>query len=291
MSGLNIVIGAGSFTAFNLVKELSKNQEILCVLSHKNVNANNYYLEHKIKTVPNVKALLQEKFTKETKIYYLGGAGSQDHTFADIEKFTRAYITGVTQSLEVARRFGCSYLICGSYWELIENSNKVGINLYAAFLHAQNKILEFFASEYGVSITKVFLADVYGLNDWRPKLLQGVIHSIESGETLQMGNENQIIAPIYISDVVEDLINIMNLSTSSTQLISQLVLKPEKTYTLFEFISRIEFIISKKVKIEWNTNKKIRKDVENFPNNNYVYLRNNAYINLDEGLRRALNLN
>jgi nucleoside-diphosphate-sugar epimerase len=291
MSGLNIVIGAGSYTAFNLVKELSKNEEVLCVLSHRNVNVNNYYLEHKIKTVPNIKALSQEKLTKESKIYYLGGAGSQDHTFADIEKLSRAHITGVTQSLEVARRFGCSYLSCSSYWELIENSNKVGINLYATFLLAQNKILEFYAYEYGVSSTKVFLADVYGLNDWRPKLLQGVIYSIESGETLSMGNASQVIAPIYISDVVEDLINIMNLSTSSAHLLSQLVLKPEKTYTLFEFINRIESITLKKVKIEWNANKKIRKDVENFPNNNYVYLRKTPYINLDEGLRRALNLN
>jgi len=285
-----VVIGAGGYTAFNLVKEISKNEEVIAVLSEKNKIARKFYYDNNIKTLSNIEQLLALKLNKASKIIYLGGAGGGDHSFNDIKILTKAYITGVVQSLEVARTFNLPILICGSYWELINDPRtNTNINLYASLHASQNKILEYFAFTYGVSITKVLLADVYGPNDPRPKLLKSLIDSIESNEELYMGNPSQIIAPIFISDVVEDLINIMGSMSLYINSVMQLQLLPEKVYTLLEFVTKIELVSSKIVRVKWNTTKKIRMDIKHFPITSNIYKRSSNYISLEDGLRFILN--
>jgi nucleoside-diphosphate-sugar epimerase len=112
-----VIVGAGSYTGFNLVKKISKDRETLAVISNKNTNTipREFYNENNIKTLSSIESLLSEKLSQKSIIIYLGGYSSSDHTFTDIEKLTRAYITGVSQSLEVARKFGCPIVIVGSY--------------------------------------------------------------------------------------------------------------------------------------------------------------------------------
>ena len=284
-----VVIGAGGYTAFNLVKEISKTEEVLAVLSETNVATRKFYTENNIKMLPSIEFLLQQKLNKGSKIIYLGGTGGSDHTFTDIDKLTRAYITGVAQSLEVARTFGLPILISGSYWELIlDPMTNTSINLYASFQSAQNKILEYFAFAYNTSITKVFLADVYGPHDPRPKLLQFLINSVEFNKELKMGNPNQIIAPIFINDVVDDLINIMSSMPLNKNSVGKIQILPREIYTIKEFVSKFEDISARKVRTKWNSIKKIRMDIENFPVIKDIYKTTSSYTSLDDGLHHIL---
>jgi nucleoside-diphosphate-sugar epimerase len=285
-----VVIGAGGFTSFNLVKKLSKDQEVLAVLSdkHKNSQPGNFYAENNIKILPSIESLLSKKLKQESKIVYLGGYAVSDHNFTDIELLTKAYIKGVVQSLEVARKFNCQITIGGSYWELI-NNNGTNINLYASFQAAQNKLLEYFTLKYEISTQKVFLADSYGLNDWRPKLLQTIINSLETGSVINMGSPRQIIAPIYISDVVDDLVDIINMKTSNSESLIYLQLMPEKVYTLEQYINIIESVTKKTISVKWNTTKKERIEIENFPISDNIYNSRKIRTTLKEGLGNILN--
>jgi nucleoside-diphosphate-sugar epimerase len=286
-----VVIGSGGYTSFNLVKKLSKDHEVVAMLSdkHKNTQPGKFYVENNIKILPSIELLLSEKLTQESKIIYLGGHGVSDHNFTDIELLTKAYINGVVQSLEVARKFNCQITIGGSYWELINNNN-TNINLYASFQAAQNKILEYFTLKYKISIQKVYLADSYGLNDWRPKLLQTIIHSLKTGSVIKMGSPRQIIAPIYISDVVEDLVDIINMKTLNSESLVYLQLMPERVYTLEQYINIIELVAKKTIPVEWNTMRKERIDIEHFPISNNIYKSKKNRTALEEGLSHILNL-
>ena len=288
-----VVIGSGGYTGFNLVKKLSKENEVLAVLSNKYKNnlAGKFYTENNIKTLPDIESLLSIKLDKESKIVYLGGHSVSDHVFKDIELLTRAYVTGVVQSLEVAKKFDCRIVIGGSYWEIIKNSNNnSNINLYSSFQRAQNKILEYFTTEYGVPILKVFLADSYGLNDWRPKLLKTIINSLETNNVINMGSPSQIIAPIYMDDIVNDLVDIMDFKILNSESVTFLQLMPEKIYTLREFINVVEFITKKTIQVKWNTIEKIRLDIEQFPMSNNIYKNKKPRTSLEDGLSNILNL-
>jgi len=288
-----VIVGAGSYTGFNLVKKISKDRETLAVISNKNTNTipREFYNENNIKTLSSIESLLSEKLSQKSIIIYLGGYSSSDHTFTDIEKLTRAYITGVSQSLEVARKFGCPIVIVGSYWELLSKiGNNSNINLYSAIQASQNKILEFFAYEYGISITKIFQADTYGPNDWRPKLLSAVINSIKNNKVLNVGSPNQIIAPIYISDVIGDLIDIMDSASFGENLLNQVQLMPDKVYTLKKFIDKIEIVTQKTVLVNWNTKANIRADIENFPIIKNIHKNKNKRVILEEGLNEVLRI-
>jgi nucleoside-diphosphate-sugar epimerase len=285
-----VVIGAGGFTSFNLVKKLSNDQEVLAVLSdkHKNSQPGKFYAENNIEMLPSIESLLSKKLKQESKIVYLGGHAVSDHDFTDIKLLTKAYIKGVVQSLEVARKFNCQITIGGSYWELI-NNNGTNINLYASFQAAQNKLLEYFTLKYEISTQKVFLADSYGLNDWRPKLLQTIINSLETGSVINVGSPRQIIAPIYISDVVDDLVDIINMKTSNSESLTYLQLMPEKVYTLEQYINIIESVTKKTISIKWNTIRKERIEIENFPTSDNIYNSRKIRTTLKEGLSNILN--
>jgi hypothetical protein len=287
-----VVIGGGGYTAFNLVKELWKRNEVMVVISEANKKnlAGMFYLENGIKTISSIESLLLENLTKESKIVFLGGYGVDDHKFKDIELLSRAYITGVTQSLEIARKFDCEILIGGSYWELVNNaSTGTNINLYSTFQSAHNKILEYYANEYRVRIKKIFLTDSYGKNDWRPKLLQTLIASSKSGEVINMGSPLQIIAPMYISDVVSDIIEISNLSIKNSKSVTYLQLLPDKIYTLEEFLKVFEFIAKKEVPIKWGMLVRNRLDIKEFPISKNAHYNSKKRITIEEGLGYVLN--
>ena len=49
-----VVIGSGGYTSFNLVKKLSKDHEVVAMLSdkHKNTQPGKFYAENNIKILP-----------------------------------------------------------------------------------------------------------------------------------------------------------------------------------------------------------------------------------------------
>ena len=288
-----VVIGAGGYTGFRLVQKICKEKDLIVIQSDKYTEREpgKFYSENRIKTLPNIESLLSVELSESSKIFYLGGHASNDHNFADIEFLTKAYILGTVQSLEIARKFHCTITIGGSYWELAKSKKNTNINLYASFQSAQNKILEHFASQYDVDIRKLYLADSYGINDWRPKLLQIVIRALKSGQVINLGAPEQIIGPIYIDDVIEDLIDISNLDSSNTRSVKYLQLVPDKIYTLQEFVKIIESILGRNIPVKWNTVIKEREDIQSFPLTKNIYERKGKYMTFKEGLSYILNQN
>ena len=288
-----VVVGAGGYTGFRLVQKICKVKDLIVIQSDKysEREPGKFYSENRIKTLPNIESLLSVELSERSKIIYLGGHASNDHNFADIELLTKAYILGTVQSLEIARKFNCTITIVGSYWELVQGKKNTNINLYSSFQSAQGKILEYFASQYNVDIRKLYLADSYGINDWRPKLLQIVIRALKSGQVINLGAPEQIIAPIYIDDVIEDLVDISYLDSSNTSSVKYFQLIPEKIYTLQEFVKIVESILGRSIPVNWNTVIKEREDIQSFPITKNIYVRKREYMTFEEGLSYILRQN
>jgi len=286
-----IIIGGGGYLGFNLTKSFQNKHNVITVISKENKNSiiRKSFENLKVKVVPEIQSLFEEKITKDSRIVYLGGYSCNDHKLADIDPMIRAYITGVTQALELARKFEVPFYIAGSYWELVDVvSENSKINLYAEFQFAQNRILNFFADKFQIPVTKIYLPDIYGPADWRPKLIPKLLLGSKAGSTIDMGSPGQIIAPLYIEDTVGDFYDILATSDSNTSLVNYLQLKPDKIFTLGECIDLIKKTAKIEISINWNTRIQLRSNIYEFPYRNFLYKNKKVRTNLEDGINSIL---
>jgi nucleoside-diphosphate-sugar epimerase len=282
-----IVIGGGGYLGFNLTKSFQNKHNVITVISKKNKNSViRKSLENlKVKVVPEIQSLFSENITQNSRIVYLGGYSCNDHKFADIDPLIRAYITGVTQALELARKFEVPFYIAGSYWELVDIvSENSRVNLYAELQFAQNRVLNFFTDKFQIPVTKIYLADIYGPRDWRPKLISKLLLGPKAGSTIDMGSPEQIIAPQYIEDTIGDFYDILATSDSNTSLVNYLQLKPDKIFTLREYIDLIKKTAKIEISVNWNTRTQIRSNIYDFPYRNFLYESKKVRTNLEDGI-------
>jgi nucleoside-diphosphate-sugar epimerase len=240
--------------------------------------------ENKIKFIENINDLHDMKIQKESTLIYLAGYSISDHKYSDIDKMVTTYITDLTKTLDICVKNKSNIIIGGSYWELIETNNNSSINLYAALHKSQKPILKFYAENYNQPIIKLFLSDIYGPEDWRPKLLPTLLKSIENNSKIKMGSPGQIIAPVYIDDVIEIIVQLIEqkIKLHSKYSYSEIQINPVKIYTLVEYVEELEEIMQKKVNALWGVNKKVRADIVQYPKNNDLTL--DVFTNLKSGL-------
>jgi nucleoside-diphosphate-sugar epimerase len=286
-----IIIGGASYLGFNLIKRITKTN-VITVISEKPKNSTikNSLENLKVKVVPEIQSLFSEKITKDFSIVYLGGYSCSDHKLTDIDPMVKAYITGVTQALELARKFEIPFYIAGSYWELldIEHENSK-INLYAEIQFAQNRILNFFSDKFAIPITKIYIADTYGPADWRPKLISKILLQSKVGVgTIEMGSPKQIIAPLYIEDTVGDICDIINSSDLNVSSVNYLQLKPDKIFTLGDYVDLIKKTAKIEISINWNTRPQLRSSIYEFPYSKFLYENKKARTNLEDGINSIL---
>jgi len=277
----------GGYLGFNLTKSFQNKHNVITVISKKNKNSViRKSLENlKVKVVPEIQSLFSENITQNSRIVYLGGYSCNDHKFADIDPLIRAYITGVTQALELARKFEVPFYIAGSYWELVDIvSENSRVNLYAELQFAQNRVLNFFTDKFQIPVTKIYLADIYGPRDWRPKLISKLLLGPKAGSTIDMGSPEQIIAPQYIEDTIGDFYDILATSDSNTSLVNYLQLKPDKIFTLREYIDLIKKTAKIEISVNWNTRTQIRSNIYDFPYRNFLYESKKVRTNLEDGI-------
>ena len=286
-----IVVGAGGFTGFNYINSLPSPQDVIAVVSDSSKNSfvREHYQKKNVKLFSELENLVEFEFEPNSKFIYFGGYSCRDHTFSDIEKLSRAHITGVTQTLDIASRQGLPVLICGSYWENIQPSTSIStLNLYSAFQIAQNEIVEFYSSSKNLAIAKAYLVDTYGPNDWRKKLLPQIVSSIKTGEILKLGSRDQIIAPLNIIDVCKDLNQILISLNKEGPKFKKYQLSPERVCRLSQYIEIIESISGKNLNIFWESTKKERIEITNFPEHLDLFYSNKHRVSLEAGIAEVL---
>jgi hypothetical protein len=100
-----------------------------------------------------------------------------------------------------------------------------------------------------------------------------------------MGSPEQIIAPQYIEDTIGDFYDILSNSDSNTPLINYLQIKPDKIFTLREYIDLIKKITKLEISVNWNTRTQIRPNIYN---SNFLYENKKVRTSLEDGINSIL---
>ncbi len=141
----------------------------------------------------------------------------------------------------------------GTYWQnyLHDSTEYDPVNLYAATKQAFIDISKYYTETSDIKFVTLKICDTYGPKDPRRKLMSLFKQYAESGEQLKMSPGEQKINLLYIDDVVNGFITLVNLLCNKTQLKNEYVLSAKKTYSLRELAGIFETVSKKKLNILW----------------------------------------
>ena len=125
------------------------------------------------------------------------------------------------------------------------------VNLYAATKQAFIDVAKFYTETSDIHFVTLKICDTYGPNDPRKKIMSLFKQYADSGEQLKMSPGEQKINLLYIDDVTQGFITLMNLLHNNVELREEYVLSAKNLYSLKELASIFEQVSHKKLNIEW----------------------------------------
>lgn len=135
-------------------------------------------------------------------VVHLASCFLVQHAASDIDALVEDNVRFGLQLLEAMRAAGVRRMVsAGTYWQRFERDTYRPVNLYAATKQAFEDLAAYYVDAERFAITHLYLYDVYGPGDQRPKLLQHLIKSMQTGETLDMSPGEQRLDLVHVDDV------------------------------------------------------------------------------------------
>ena len=248
----NILIsGATGFLGSNLIELLSKkNTKLHILVRKKNLK------KFKKKKIPKNINLISFKNLDDLNnklksinagiVIHCATHYVKKHKFEDLKLLNEANINFGNVLLENLNNLKVKKFInISTVWENYNGFiNKSG-NLYAAYKRAFNEIINFYKIiNPRVKFYKILLADTFGSNDKREKLINVIKENIKNSKKIKLISKNSKINLLNIKDV-----------TRGIDLVIKKKIKPD-TYVLknnkyFSFIQIINQIKKPNIKVNW----------------------------------------
>lgn len=200
------VTGGTGYVGSKVLSRLSKNKnnKIFALIrksSKIKVKASNItYLYYK-----NDEESLIEPIRKSDYLIHLAASSNRNTDGETIKKLITANITFSTLLFNTANKYNKDIVIaCASTWSALdENGNYKPDNVYSATKKSVENIAEVFTD---LSIHFLTLSDIYGPNDWRPKI-HGLLLRNNEWPFQFKSQANQEIRMTHVNDIVEHFIS------------------------------------------------------------------------------------
>jgi nucleoside-diphosphate-sugar epimerase len=135
---------------------------------------------------------------KPDVVFNLGAYYIAEHNGGDVVPLIESNILHGVQLLEKMVNHGVHHLVnIGTNWQFPKP-----VNLYAATKNAFEAIVSYYHDATPINAVSLYLYDVYGPDDDRPKLFKTLRAAAISGERVRLSPGYQLIDLVYIEDVV-----------------------------------------------------------------------------------------
>ena len=135
-------------------------------------------------------------------VFHLASLFIAEHRTEQVTDLISSNVLFGTQLAEACVRNDVRCFInTGTSWQHYRSDAYDPVCLYAATKQAYEDILDFYADAFDLKVITLKLFDTYGPDDPRPKLLNLLLKSLETGESLGMSPGEQQIDLVHIDDV------------------------------------------------------------------------------------------
>ncbi len=227
---------------------------------------------------------------KPDVVFHLASMIQAQHEPKDVEPMLRGNVLFANQLLEGMRVNRVSKLVnTGTFWQHYNNEDYNPVCLYAATKQAFESILEYYVQACGFGAITLDLFDTYGADDHRPKLFNMLNKAAETGATLDMSPGEQLIAPVYVDDVIEAFfIAAYRLLSDDTPQHQRYAVSPKYPIRLRDLVQLYLDISARSIAINWGARPYRLREVM-VPWNRGVWIENWApNVELVDGLRRVI---
>jgi nucleoside-diphosphate-sugar epimerase len=155
--------------------------------------------------------------------------------------------------LEALAQVGCtSFVNAGTFSEYNEDSKYAPRSLYAATKRAFRDLTNFYSESHGFKIRTLVLYDIYGPNDWRPKLLPALVDALVTGSPIDTTPGWQELDLVHVDDACAALL------LSAAELVDQVVPQHEvysvrsgRLVTLRDIVRTLEQAAGRNLNVNW----------------------------------------
>jgi len=170
------------------------------------------------------------------------------HESADIKELIRSNIEFGTNLLESARQSDAMFININSSWQHYESKPYSPVSLYAATKQAFADIAQYYG-ETGLDLRNLTIYDTYGPTDQRNKLIRQLLTATRDGQQIDMGQGNQLINLLYLSDVVEAILQTASLPSTPRE--HKYVARSLESISLRDLVGVIESVTGKGLNAQW----------------------------------------
>jgi nucleoside-diphosphate-sugar epimerase len=252
-----LLTGATGFIGSYLARYLSQRHEVAAILQPeakkerlKSILPANAQLNWngRAKNLPG----LIEKFHPEVVIH-LAGHIAYSHGLEDIDRLIDGNIRFGALVLDAVSAAGCQQFIhTGSVWQHDGNEAYSPLNLYAATKQAFADMLTHYVKNQGVRAITLELADTYGPDDKRPKMLSALQKAAIEDGIMPMSPGDQFIDMVHVRDVAAAYEQaIVLLSGLSDHQQRTYAVRSGQPLRLKEFVALYNEVAPRPVQVEW----------------------------------------
>ncbi len=177
------------------------------------------------------------------------------HTYKDIEKLASSNILLGNILLENLKKLKAKKIInLSTTW--IDNDGKKNNpkNLYAAYKASFNNILKYYQiSNKNVKFYNLMLADTFGANDKRIKLVNVLRKNYRLNKITKIISKNLYLNLINIEDILSALLIFIRKQIPS----GIYDVQNTRDYRIFDIIKKFNYKSKKKIKIKWISSKQM----------------------------------
>ena len=192
----------------------------------------------------------QVEASKPEIIIHLATRFQAAHTPSDIRALIQSNVEFGTQLLESGKNLGARFINVSSAWQHFEGKPYSPVSLYAATKQAFADIA-FYYSETGLDFRDLAIYDTYGPTDERNKLIRLLFLAARTGTPIDMGEGNQLINLLYISDVVNAIMQIASDITEQNEGTQSFVARADNSISIMELVATIERVTGRPINAQW----------------------------------------
>ena len=172
------------------------------------------------------------------------------HTPSDLRALIQSNVEFGAQLLESGKNLGSRFVNVSSSWQHYEGKPYSPVSLYAATKQAFSDIGLYY-SETGLDFRDLTIYDTYGPTDERNKLIRLLLLAARSATPIDMGEGNQLINLLYITDVVNAIMQITSDSTKTNEGTQSFVARADKSISIKELAATIEHVTGRSINAQW----------------------------------------